>query len=317
MSLKIAFEATDGTPEIRDAVKEHFANLESRFGPVHTCRVVIKGPGAGDDTDRYRVTIYLALAESPEVKIGPPPRQDARYEDLIFAISDTFRRARRRLQDRRRRMDRQPKRPEPQSSGPVADLEQGEVASAGVPPGVLSSAGTATADIQPPTNIGSANVVPAEGLHGRPEPKRAPGPARDVLAEIESAESATSAIVGPALGGAVEAEAMQPSHALRIVHDVDATEHSGPDRRGSSASITMFNPLGFLTILSGLLQAMIVTSTHVSNAALRFLQIFFGSTMVEKPSAVEKRARTADATEGLDAYQSVATPPQKERKCSR
>jgi hypothetical protein len=190
-------------------------------------------------------------------------------------------------------MDRQPKRPEPQSSGPVADLEQGEVASAGVPPGVLSSAGTATADIQPPTNIGSASVVPAEGLHGRPEPKRAPGPARDVLAEIESAESATSAIVGPALGGAVEAEAMQPSHALRIVHDVDATEHSGPERRGSSASITIFNPLGFLTILSGLLQTMIVTSTHVSNAALRFLQIFFGSTMVKKPSAVEKERKSS------------------------
>ena len=286
MSLDIAFEATDGTPEIRDAVNEHFANLEQRFGPLHACRVVIKGPGADDDRDRYRVIVHLALAESLEVKVGPPPRPDARYKDLTFAISDTFRRARRRLQDRRRRMDRQSKRPEPQSLGPVAELERGEVASAGTPPGVLSSVVTATADIQLPNtslrcrqleaDIGSTSVVPAEGSHGRPEPKRAPGQARDALAETESAEpeAATYAIRDPALGEAVEAEPTE--------------------RRGSSASttITIFNPLGLLTVLSGLLQAMIVTSTNVSNAALRFLQIFFGSTMLTKPSTAKKGSQT-------------------------
>lgn len=323
MSLDIAFEATDGTPEIRDAVNEHFANLEQRFGPLHGCRVVIKGPGADDDRDRYRVIIHLALAESFEVKVGPPPRPDARYKDLTFAISDTFRRARRRLQDRRRRMDRQSKRPEPQSSGPVAELERGEVASAGTPPGVLSSAVTATADIQPPntslrcrqleTDIGSASVVPAEGLHGRTEPKRAPGQARDALAETESAEpeAASYAIRDPALGEALEAEPVQASHALPIVHDVDTAEHPGPERRGSSASttITIFNHLGLLTVLSGLLQAMIVTSTNLSNAALRFLQIFFGSTMLTKPSTAKKGAQTGDATEGLNTTVNPSRPP--------
>lgn len=322
MSLEIAFEATDGTPEIRDAVNEHLANLEQHFGPLHACRVVIKGPGAGDDRDRYRVIVHLALAESLEVKVGPPPRPDARYKDLTFAISDTFRRARRRLQDRRRRMDRQSKRPESQS-GPVADPERGEVVSAGMPPGVLSSAGTATADVQPPntslcrlqleTDIGSTDVVPAEGSHGRPEPKGAPGQPRDALAETESAEpdSATSAIVDPALGEGLEAEPIQPSRALPIVHDADTAEHSGPERRGSLAftTITIFNPLGFLTVLSGLLQAMIVTSTNVSNAALRFLQIFFGSTLLTKPSAVEKRAQTGDATEGLSTTVNPSRPP--------
>src|SRR5271166_1718569 len=88
-------------------------------------------------------------------------------------------------------------------------------------------------------------------------------------------------------------------------------EHLRPDRRGSSASttITIFNHLGFLTVLSGLLQAMIVTSTNVSNAALHFLQIFFGSTMVTKRSAVEKRAQVADATEGFDTTVNPTRPP--------
>ena len=66
MSLKIAFEATDGTPEIRDAVNEHFANLEQRFGPLHGCRVVIKGPGADDDGDPYRVIIHTKPSTAKE-----------------------------------------------------------------------------------------------------------------------------------------------------------------------------------------------------------------------------------------------------------
>ena len=86
---------------------------------------------------------------------------------------------------------------------------------------------------------------------------------------------------------------MQASHALAIVHDVDTAERSGPEQRGSSASttITIFNPLGPLTVLSGLLQAMIATLTNVSNAALRFLQIFFGSTMLTKPSTAKREHR--------------------------
>jgi hypothetical protein len=317
MSVKVTFQAMDGTPESREAIEEHFDNLEQRCGPVRTCRVVIKGLGAGDP-DRYGVIIYLGLAEGLELKIGPPPRQDARYADLTFAISDTFRRARRRLQDRRR-MRRQSKKPETQSSGRVAELKRGEVDSAGTPPDVLRSAVTATADIQQPitslrclepeTDIGSASVVPDAG----PEPNRAPEQAGRVSADTESAEpeSTTSAIMDPALAEAVEAEPMQAVHATPVVTSVGTAEHSGSERRGSSTPtmITIFNPLGFLTLLSGLLQAMTVVSTNVSNAALHFLQIFYGSTMTTKPSATEKGAQAPDAPEGLHGTVNPSRPP--------
>ena len=88
-------------PRDGDSIEEHVANLEPRLGPVRTCRVVITGPGG--------VNIRLALTQGLEVKVGPPPRQDERYADLTFAINDTFRRARRRLQDHVRR---QPKKPQ-------------------------------------------------------------------------------------------------------------------------------------------------------------------------------------------------------------
>jgi hypothetical protein len=95
-------------------------------------------------------------------------------------ISDTFRRARRRLQDRRR-THRQSKKPERQPSGRGAELDCGEVVSAGTPRGGLPLAVTATADIQQPppclgleTEIGNAIVVPdAEGSR-QLETNRAP-----------------------------------------------------------------------------------------------------------------------------------------------
>lgn len=203
--IKIAFQAMDETPGIRGAIEEHVANLEQRLGPVRTCRVVITGPGARDRADRYGVNIRLALTQGLEVKVGPPPRQDERYADLTFAINDTFRRARRRLQDHVRR---QPKKPERQPSGRIAELEPGEVASAGTPRGVLPSAVAATADMPQPItsfryseraiDIGSAGGIrSAEGSHGRPEPERTSEQTRGAPADIESTEPESAASATP------------------------------------------------------------------------------------------------------------------------
>ena len=223
--IKIAFQAMDETPEIRGAIEEHVANLEQRLGPVRTCRVVIKGPGARDRADRYGVNIRLALTQGLEVKVGPPPRQDERYADLTFAINDTFRRARRRLQDHVRR---QPKKPERQPSGRIAELEPGEVASAGTPRGVLPSPVAATADMPQPItsfryseraiDIGSAGGIrSAEGSHGRPEPERTSEQTRGAPADIESTEPEFAASATPesepdsAVLGCVLAEAVKLS----------------------------------------------------------------------------------------------------------
>jgi hypothetical protein len=141
---------------------------------------------------------------------------------------------------------------------------------------------TATADIQQPitsprclgleTDIGNASVVPDAEGSPQLETNRAPEQTQGASADTQSAEpkSTTSAIMDSALAKAGEAEPMQAVHATPIGFSIGILEHSGSERRGSSAPtlITMFNPLGFLTVLSGLLQAMTVVSRNVSIAAL-------------------------------------------------
>lgn len=95
---KIAFEAMADRPEIRAAIEEQIGKLEQRLGPVRACGVTVKG-ASPHRSGRFELTIRLAAAEAPEIKIGPPPQIDPRYTDLTFAISDTFRRATRRLRD--------------------------------------------------------------------------------------------------------------------------------------------------------------------------------------------------------------------------
>ena len=87
------------------------------------CRVVVKGPGAHHRTGLYEINIRIALPDGREVNIARTPQADERYADLPFAINDTFRRARRRLQDHVRRMQGQVKQHEGQPIGTVTKLD--------------------------------------------------------------------------------------------------------------------------------------------------------------------------------------------------
>jgi len=103
--VEVDFRDITATPEIRASIAEHVAQLEQRFGRVTACRVEIKGPGAHHHTrGLYAVSIRLALPDGREVNIGRTPAADERYGDLNFALNNAFKRARRQLQDKVRRM---------------------------------------------------------------------------------------------------------------------------------------------------------------------------------------------------------------------
>jgi ribosome-associated translation inhibitor RaiA len=102
---QIEYEGVQSSPELRKAVDQHIAELESRFGRVTACRIVLKGPGDRHQTGgQYQVSIRLALPDGREVNVARTPKEDERYADLTFAIDNAFRRARRRLQDQARIM---------------------------------------------------------------------------------------------------------------------------------------------------------------------------------------------------------------------
>ena len=120
---EIDFQGMDTTPQLQTSIEEHVAKLEERCGRVTACRVVVKGPGAHHRTGLYEINIHLSLPDGREVNVARTPQADERYADLPFAINDTFRRARRRLQDHVRRMQGQVKLHEGQPIGTVTKLD--------------------------------------------------------------------------------------------------------------------------------------------------------------------------------------------------
>lgn len=84
----------------RDLIRSQLRKLESRFGKIVACRVVIRPPGPRHRMGApYAVSLHLTLPGGREVNVGLVSRNlDLRYEDLSFALHDTFRKAIRQLQ---------------------------------------------------------------------------------------------------------------------------------------------------------------------------------------------------------------------------
>jgi ribosome-associated translation inhibitor RaiA len=88
------------SPQIRDAVEGHVAELEQRYGRITACRVAIKGPGGHHRTGGlHEINIRISLPGGREVNVGRTPQADERHSDPAFALADAFKRARRQLQD--------------------------------------------------------------------------------------------------------------------------------------------------------------------------------------------------------------------------
>jgi ribosome-associated translation inhibitor RaiA len=122
--VEIDFQGMQATPDVRDSIEKHVAELERRYGRITACRVVVKGPSGHHRTGGlYKVNIHLALPNGREVNIGRTPPADERHADLPFAINDAFKHARRRLQDQVRRLQGQVKQHEGQPIATVKTID--------------------------------------------------------------------------------------------------------------------------------------------------------------------------------------------------
>ncbi len=123
-SPDIEFQGMTRSAKVQDAVEEHIAALEQRWGRITACRVLLKGPGHRRRTGGlYEIHIRLALPDGREVNVERTPAADERYADLDFALNNAFKRARRQLQDRLRRTQGQVKRHEHAAAATVARLD--------------------------------------------------------------------------------------------------------------------------------------------------------------------------------------------------
>ncbi len=124
--IEIHFQGMEPGEPVRAAVLAGVERLEKRFGRITACRVVVKGPGAHHRSGGpYEVNIWLSLPEGREVAVVRTPTLDERYGNLAFSLNDTFKRARRRLQDHARRLQGQTKTHEGGLIGTVTKLNDG------------------------------------------------------------------------------------------------------------------------------------------------------------------------------------------------
>jgi len=121
---EIDFQGMEPDDAVRASIASHIAGLETRFGRITACRVVLKAPGGRHRSGGlYEVNVWLSLPDGREVAVARTPPEDERHADLAFAINDTFKRARRRLQDQVRRLQGAVKVHDAQPIGTVTRLE--------------------------------------------------------------------------------------------------------------------------------------------------------------------------------------------------
>jgi cold shock CspA family protein/ribosome-associated translation inhibitor RaiA len=122
--VEIEFQGMTATPAIRTAIEAQVARLQERYGRATACRVVLKAPSERHQTGGlYEVNIRLALPDGREVNVARTPDADERHADLAFALNDAFKRARRRLQDHVRRLQKRVKQHDGPPLGTVARID--------------------------------------------------------------------------------------------------------------------------------------------------------------------------------------------------
>jgi ribosome-associated translation inhibitor RaiA len=108
--LRITFQNTPSSGAIRQLIEEQVEHLEQFFGRMTACHIVFKIPdGNHRSSGLYEVTVHIKMPGGTTVDIDRTPGLDERFADAQFAVTDAFRRARRRLQDRAKVMRREVK----------------------------------------------------------------------------------------------------------------------------------------------------------------------------------------------------------------
>jgi hypothetical protein len=115
--LRVTFQNTAPSDALRRLIEEQVDHLENFFGRLTACHVVFKLPDGNHRTGGlYEVAVHLKMPGGITVDVDRTPGLDDRFSDPAFAVSDTFRRARRRLQDRARVMRRDIKTHRPRTA---------------------------------------------------------------------------------------------------------------------------------------------------------------------------------------------------------
>lgn len=98
--LQIAFEGMQHSDAIEARVREEIEKLEQFSGRIVSARVAVAKPQHRHHRgDIYHVRIHLAVPGVPDVAVSRGPAANGAHEDVYVTIRDSFKIARRQLQD--------------------------------------------------------------------------------------------------------------------------------------------------------------------------------------------------------------------------
>jgi cold shock CspA family protein len=105
------------------SVRHHMDMLEKKFQRISSGRIIVKWPGEHHRSGGlYEINIRLRLPTGKEVDVSRTSHLDERHADFNFALNDAFKRARRQLQDKVRKLQGKVKVLEGQPVGRVIRL---------------------------------------------------------------------------------------------------------------------------------------------------------------------------------------------------
>jgi hypothetical protein len=298
---KIDFHGVEGTRRLRSAIEERIAELAQSYEAIETCRVVATGPKASKRQGLYEIDIGFTLVDGRDLNIGRGRGTDKRYEDIGFAIDDTFRRARRRLRDHLRggtgkrghSKDRTPATaPELESAVAIAASPQSASApaeaadSATIPPSatdsraefseaivsddVLCDQDELTRDTGPEplvaetvANVGEEPALAADAAVG-------PAPAETAAAETAPAEVA-AAEAAPAEVAAAEAAPAEAASTENAPAEVAA--ETAPAEAAAAAAVALKQATSLSPLLVAIAFGTALTAAATLNAAATWARL--------------------------------------------
>jgi len=103
--LQVSFRNMDRSAAVELKVRKSAQKLEKYFGHITSCRVMIEAPERRQHKGKlYHVRIDIGLP-GKELVVNRHPKNKHEHEDVYVAVRDAFKAARRRLQDRARKME--------------------------------------------------------------------------------------------------------------------------------------------------------------------------------------------------------------------
>jgi cold shock CspA family protein/ribosome-associated translation inhibitor RaiA len=121
---RIDFHGIEANEALQGFIADQVAKLERLYGRITACHVGVEPPGHHQRKGGpFRVKIHLTLPDGREVNAGTTPRADKRHADVLFAITDAFRRTGRQLQDQVKQLRGDIKVHQPQPLGRIARFD--------------------------------------------------------------------------------------------------------------------------------------------------------------------------------------------------